>query len=770
MFAKVLVDIQHIQVNRFFDYKIPNHLLGVLERGMRVIVPFNEQKRLGYILEITETSTAATKDIIESLDIMPTINEELFLLIDELMQNNNHLLSQIFSTVVPNELLVGYHKQLRLLDSTQADEAFNMHFNRNGIWKLAEKDIIHHPRIKHYLRKEVVALETVLKEKKTLNQEQVYTFNAHHHYPKAKQYEFLHIFDDQESITKKQLLDQGATSSMLNTLLKHNVLSVQKRDVFREVLPDIESQYHPVTLNSDQQQAAEKIINAFDINQTFLLKGVTGSGKTEVYLHVIEELLKKDGCVLFLVPEIALIMPMAAKLKARFSDVAIYHSGLNKGERYDQYRYIQQGDASIILGTRSSIFLPIENLKLIIIDEEHDNSYQQTEGLYYDTKALAHLRASYHQIPLVFGSATPSIETMYRARQNMIQLLELPNRPFDNPLPSIAFVDMKQELKDKHTSIFSRALLEAMKDRLAKNEQTMLLFNRKGYAPFVLCRRCGDVPSCPSCGIDLTYYKDKQKLTCHYCGHTQNFESLCQACQTPSLKEVGVGIEYVEQVLKKTLPQARILRMDANATKTKGSFETIWKAFNNQEADILLGTQMIAKGLDFPKVTLVGILMADLALSIPSYLAAEQTYNLLSQMTGRSGRLTSGEAIIQGYQLDHYAIQEVNNSYDAFYKEALYQRQLTKYPPFGKIAHLIFEGESYLKTYQRAFQVKKLVSTAEVTALGPSPAMIKKHKNKYRFILTLKYPNQLPPIIFEVLKFNPESQIDIRFTPSLDVM
>jgi len=298
-------------------------------------------------------------------------------------------------------------------------------------------------------------------------------------------------------------------------------------------------------------------------------------------------------------------------------------------------------------------------------------------------------------------------------------LLELNERPKALPLPHLHFIDMKDELKQKNTSIFSTLLLDKMKDRLIKKEQTMLLFNRKGYAPFVLCRGCGHVPMCPHCDISLTYYKDKQTLKCHYCGFEQPYDAHCMMCHEPKVKEIGVGIEYVTEQLKKTLPEARVLRMDQNATRTKGSHEWIWHQFLNEEADILVGTQMIAKGLDFPKVTLVGVLMADLLLKVPSYQSAEHTYMLLTQVTGRSGRFLPGEAIIQGYDLSHYAIQSVHKGYDLFYKEALYRRKLSNYPPFQNNAQLLVEGSSFLKTYQIAFMLKKKMTEMGLLTIGP---------------------------------------------------
>ncbi|MDO9629981.1 MAG: primosomal protein N', partial [Acholeplasmataceae bacterium] len=525
-----------------------------------------------------------------------------------------------------------------------------------------------------------------------------------------------------------------------------------------------------VILTDEQEYAKNEILKKIGKAETFLLKGITGSGKTEVYIEVMEKVIQKNMGILVLVPEITLIAPMAKRLKSRFKNVAIYHSALSKGEKYDQYKKIQSHQASIILGTRSAVFLPIDNLGLIIIDEEHDQSYEQFEGVIYDAKQIAHMRSIYHKAPLVLGSATPSIQSMYQATNGVFHLLELTKRPFDLILPIIWLVDMKDELKKKNSSIFSKSLLEGMKKRIENKEQTILLFNRKGYSPFVLCRSCGDVPSCPHCDISLTYYKDRQVLKCHYCGYEKPYQATCEVCKEPKVKEFGAGIEYVENELKKALPKARILRMDHNMTRTKSSHEIIWNQFNNEEADILLGTQMVAKGLDFPKVTLVGVLMADLLLKVPSYRASENCYMLLAQVTGRAGRFLPGEAIIQGYNLDHYAIKSVSEGYDTFYKEALYNRKLSNYLPFKNTSQILVEGMNFLKTYQHAFMIKKSLIGLSIDVLGPTQAIIKKIKDHYRFTLTIKYQDMDYEKLFQIIKAFDQDPYKVKYFPTLDIV
>jgi primosomal protein N' (replication factor Y) len=770
MFAKVIVDIRHEEVNHAFDYIVPQSYEDFLVRGMRVLVPFGPQTRMGYVVDIITQSETATKEITEVLDVVPTLSDELFFIVEHIMKSQPALFASVFMTVIPAELAVQYQKIARLKIESACPMDIKPFFDRHGIWKLLKRDQVYYPRLKRLADKGVIDIETFIKAKETIKTETAYTFNSNHQYARISHYQVLDVlFREQDQIPRRELIASGLSVSQINTLLKHDVIRSVDQEVKRDIHHVFEIKEDRVTLNIGQKQAISAIKEHLNEPKIFLLKGITGSGKTEVYLNVMESVIRSGKQVLFLVPEITLIGPMAQHLKSRFNDVAIYHSGLSKGERFDQYRMVKNQEASILLGTRSAVFLPLEHLGLIIMDEEHDDAYQQTEGVIYHAQDIAIIKSGFHQVPLILGSATPSIVTMYQANQGLYELLELNQRPKTLPLPTIQFVDMKKELKDQNTSIFSSVLLSKMKDRLLKKEQTLLLFNRKGYAPFVLCRGCGHVPVCPHCDISLTYYKDKQTLKCHYCGFEQPYEARCMMCHEPKVKEIGVGIEYVTEQLKKVLPDARILRMDQNVTKTKGSHELIWHQFLNEEADVLVGTQMIAKGLDFPKVTLVGVLMADMLLKVPSYRSAEQTYMLLSQVTGRSGRFLPGEAIIQGYDLNHYAIKTVAETYDKFYQEALYSRKLSNYPPYTQHALILIEGISFLKTYQSAFMLKKKMIEYGITAIGPAPALIKKIKDLHRFTVTLKYQTIDMHQIFEIFKKLEQPDVRISFYPTLDI-
>ncbi|RJX25706.1 MAG: primosomal protein N' [Acholeplasma sp.] len=768
MFAEVVIDIKHTDVNQTYDYIIPQAFEGFLTRGMRVMVPFGTMMRLGFIVKIKEISDRAEKEIASILDTIPTIDDELFLLIDHMEHTSASLISSLFQEVIPDVCLVSYQKVVTVLNIDEIPADIEPYFNTKGIWKLKTRDQVFYPRLKRLQDKKIVRIETHFREKKTEKWETYYTYNPHHLYPKIDRYEhIIALFHEHPLKQRSALISDGISVSTLNTLIKHDVLFEEKREVKRNIsVPRLESK--EIILNQEQTQAVNEVKYALESNTTFLLKGITGSGKTEVYLKLIKEVEKTGKKTLLLVPEIQLITPMAERLLSHDLSFAIYHSALSKGERYDQYKSIQKGEVSVILGTRSAIFLPIEDLGLIIIDEEHDESYRQTEGVIYDARDLAKIRADFHHIPLLFGSATPSIVTMYDALHGKIALLELKKRATNLPLPKLTFVDMKQELKDKHLSIFSRPLIAGLKNRLENHEQSILFLNRKGYAPFVLCRACGDVPTCPHCDVSLRFYKDKKMLKCPYCGYEKEFSATCDRCHEPKVKEIGIGIEYVEEQLKKVFPKARILRLDHEMTTTKHAHEVIWHDFHQKEADILIGTQMVTKGLDFPGVTLVGVLMSDLLLKIPSYQSTERAFMMLTQATGRSGRALEGEAIIQGYDLGHYAIQAVEKGYDAFYQEAIQSRKLLGYKPFKETSQLLFEGKGFLKTYQKAFMLKKKLDKLGFTALGPSQALIKKMKDQYRFTITLKYdPQDLTPL-FKMIQDQHDEEIMIRFSPILD--
>jgi primosomal protein N' (replication factor Y) (superfamily II helicase) len=769
MFCEVIIDIKHTNVNRYFDYLVPEHLIPFLERGMRVVVPFNEQKRLGFVMRIKEESQFATKSILDILDVLPTISEASFKLLDQLENEVIAPYAALIETVIPNEFMMNYHKQIRIINQTLVFDHMKPYFNRNGVWHIKGTDYHHKNDVKKMIEIGAVTIETIAKGKAKPKTKKTYKLSTNHTYALTKrqliaidQMKMDAIYDDND------LEAFGLSASMVSTLTKHGVLKKSNEIVIRDVFHVFDLKPKEVTLTKKQNEIYQALIQ-HKAPQTYLLKGITGSGKTELYIQWIKHFLDQGKKAILLVPEIVLIGMMAQRLKSSFPDqVVIYHSALSTGERYDAIMQLAAGQARILLGTRSALFVPVEDLGIIILDEEQDNAYIQKEGVQYDARKFAEILAKHHQAHLVLGSATPSLVSMYQAQQNKYRLLELNERPFATPMPKISYVDMKDELKSGNTSMFSKKLINGIKERLSRKEQVLILHNRKGYAPFVLCRSCGHVPSCPHCEISLTYYQEKNELKCHYCGYQASYNKVCNVCTSETIKPVGAGTELVVQSLKKQFPDANILRMDADVTTTKGSHEHIWHTFANRDADILIGTQMISKGLDFPKVTLVGILMADQLLKIPSYFASEQTYMLLAQMSGRSGRLIQGESIIQGYNTEHFAIQSVAKDYDYFYQKAINDRKLASYEPFVSTSQILFEGHGYLETYQVAFQFRKNLMPIITKVLGPAPAILRKIKDKYRFTITLKYDQLDISKIKDLINHYQTKHIRITYIPMLE--
>ncbi len=770
MFASVIVDIKNKEINRQFDYIIKDEDVLSIKRGMRVVVPFGEQLRMGYVISIFDKSEKANKEIVDILDVQPTVDEETFKIIDDIYEKTHQIYAAIFETVVPSQIQLKYKKQITLLNPDLVDASFKQLFNHKNMLTISKNNHEYDYKLRKYNAMNAIEIKQIYEQKTKEKYETKYQFNKNHQYQRASIYEDVLILLKDQIHSKDELIDLGLSISSIKTLVKHGVLSKLEVKIKRDVSHVFKLNDKKISLTKDQSKIFEHIKIGLNHHEKHLIKGVTGSGKTEIYLNLIEEVLKQHKQVMILVPEITLIAPMAQRLKSKFDDVEIYHSALSSGERLDAYIAIKEGESRILLGTRSASFLPFKALGLIIIDESHDDSYIQNESVIYDAIDVLELRALIKDISIVLGSATPKVTRYYQAKNQVYQLHELNQRPNGIKLPHIELVDMKDELKASNTSMFSRKLEQAILDRLSKKEQVMILFNRKGYAPFVMCRTCGHVPTCPTCGIALTYYKDDQKLKCHYCGHEEMYKDHCSVCQSTQIKEVGVGIEQVEKALKKAFSQARILRMDANVAKTKGSHEMIWHQFNEADADILLGTQMIAKGLDFPKVTLVGVLMADLMLRIPSYLASEKAYTLLTQISGRSGRFTQGDVIIQGYDLNHYAIKHAKDAYETFYQSALYDRKIANYEPFMHIAQLLVEGKSYLKTYQNAFRLKKHIEQINTySVLGPTPAYIKKIGDDYRFVMTLKY-KIFDSKIFEYIDQVESKETRIKYYPNQELV
>ena len=500
-------------------------------------------------------------------------------------------------------------------------------------------------------------------------------------------------------------------------------------------------------LNAEQAAVVEQVTSQIaQESNPFLLEGVTGSGKTEVYLHIIDKVLKLGKTAIVLVPEISLTPQMTNRFISRFGkQVAIMHSALSDGEKFDEWRKIKSGQARVVVGARSAIFVPIENIGAIIIDEEHEATYKQESNPRYHARDVALLRAKYHKAVLLMGSATPSIESRARASRGVYQFLQLTHRA--NPMakiPKVEIVDFRDYVGQQEVSNFTPYLLEKIADRLEKNEQVVLMLNRRGYSSFIMCRDCGYVDECPNCDISLTLHMDTKTMNCHYCGFEKSIPHTCPNCHSRSIRYYGTGTQKAYDELVEIFPQARILRMDVDTTRQKGAHQRILDKFGNHEADILLGTQMIAKGLDFPNVTLVGVLNADTSLNLPDFRSSERTFQLLTQVAGRAGRAEKeGEVLIQTYNPQHYAIQLAQKQdYEAFYAYEMGIRRQLAYPPYYFTVGLTLSHKDEQSVVRKSFELLQLLRqqlSDKIKILGPTPKPIARTHNLYHYQIIVKY-------------------------------
>lgn len=567
----------------------------------------------------------------------------------------------------------------------------------------------------------------------------------------------VEIIYDGEAKTKKQqeclqyikkncripLKDIPYSKSVIDHLVKQGLVRYKEVEDYRTPY-QIQQDTKSVTLTPKQQEIVNQILQRKE--RISLIHGVTGSGKTEIYLALVKEILKQNKSVIMLVPEISLTPMMVEIFKKRFGDnVAILHSRLSQGEKYDEYRRIKRQEVKIVVGARSAIFAPLENIGLIILDEEHDASYKQESKPRYLTSQIAKIRAKYHHAYVVLGSATPSLESYSRAIKGVYDLYELTQRINQKPLPEVKVIDMVQEMKAKNYSLFSRMMVNKIQETLDKNEQVILLLNKRGYATYLQCQDCGEVLKCPHCDVTLTYHKDGNCLKCHYCDYQIPFPRTCGHCGSTRFKTIGYGTQKIEEELTRMFHHAKVLRYDVDTTKGKNGHYQLLEKFKNKEANILLGTQMIAKGLDFEDVTFVGVLNADLSLNIPDFRASERTFQLLCQVAGRSGRgKKAGTVVIQTYNPTHYAIQcAAKHDYQNFYKKEMLYRQKAKYPPYCHLVSLMIQSSNEQEVNLVSEDIKKYLQQhlQQVMILGPAPSMIYKLSDIYRKRILIKFIN-----------------------------
>lgn len=726
MYVKVIIEIGVKAVDKEYVYKVPTAFLDKIKVGVRVKVNFGTQLLEGFITEIINNyeGNILVRDILEVVDDTPILNEEMFELADYLV--NKTLCSKIsaFQVMLP--------KALKAKNKTNMHKKFNKYIVLNSDINQVNDYIA---SCKYNSQKEI--LNKLLNEKKVL-------------------------------IT--------SLSSGIKTLEKKGLIKIIEEEVYRyNIIKD--NGFKKVSLNSDQERVVEKLISNLNISKTFLLYGITGSGKTEVYLEVIDNVLKEGKNAIMLVPEISLTPQIVQRFVNRFgNNIAILHSGLSDSEKYDEYRKIKEGLVKIVIGARSAIFAPFDNIGAIIIDEEHTSTYKQDEtSPRYDAKDVAIWRSKYHKCPLILGSATPSLESFARAGNHVFELLTLTRRPAGSVLPEVHIVDMKEEVK-RGNFVFSKLMTDKINEKLGKNEQIILLLNRRGYSSMITCSDCGYVEKCPKCDISLTYHKTSNTLRCHYCGFYKKKTDKCSSCGSSNIKDYGMGTQKLEEELKQKFPSANIIRMDMDTTSKKGAHEQIIKDFGRHKYDILVGTQMIAKGLDFPNVSLVGVLNADMSLTIPDFRSAERTFQLLSQVSGRAGRGDiQGEVIIQTYNNNHYSIVFAkNHDYLSFYKEEMKIRKSLSYPPYYYITLVNISCKDYELGFAHADKIGKyLRDNLEKTTiiLGPTMANMFKINNVFHYQCIIKYQrdNKLSKVLKEIddiYKIESKVNVSINVDPT----
>ena len=583
-----------------------------------------------------------------------------------------------------------------------------------------------------------------------------------------KQLEIIDYLKDNEEVLKSTIESKSA----LKSLIDNNIVIEYEKEVYREVKIDENSKN--ITLTLEQENAVNKIKESFNISKTILLHGVTGSGKTEVYISLVKEIIKQNKTAIILVPEISLTPQITARFKGVFGEnIAILHSSLSDGEKYDEFRRIKRGEVSVVIGARSAIFAPLNNIGILIIDEEHSDSYKQDCNPRYNTYDIAQKRSETHKCPVLLASATPTIESYARSMKGYYEFISLPNRVNKRPLPKVSIIDMKSEIR-KGNKLISEELYNKIQDRLDKNEQVMLLLNRRGYSNYVSCMSCGYISKCPNCDITLTYHKTSNMLRCHYCGYGTKNISICPSCKENSIRQIGTGTQKIEEEVQNMFQNAKVCRMDADTTSKKGSHHKIINEFNEGKYNILIGTQMISKGLNFPNVTLVGVINADSSLNIPNFRSSENTYSLLDQVIGRAGRdKKEGKAVIQTFNPEHYSIVNASiHDYKSFYNYEMSIRKKLNYPPYCFITLIKISSKDFSLGMSEAnkikdYLVKRLKST---NILGPSMANVLKVNNIYNFQIILKYKkdDSLYNTLEEILKIyecNSKVKIEFDFSP-----
>lgn len=703
-YANVIIDISHEKVDRPFQYRIPDSLKEKLAVGMCVQIPFGtgNRKRKGYVIEITGKNEYPEEKIKE-IDGIITDNlpaeADAIRLAAWMRQTYGSTMIAALKTVLPVKHTVKAVEKKKLRCILSAEELTAL--------------------LGECMRKHQNAKVRVLQE--LLTEEEL----------------------PYELVTGKL----HVSAATLNSLVNQGAITIESESSYRNpVSLNVTAESGP-ELSEEQRYIKEQILSDYDknIRKTYLIHGITGSGKTLVYLALIEEMIKRGKQCIVLIPEIALTYQTLLRFYKRFGDrVSVMNSSLSQGERFDQCERARKGEIDVMIGPRSALFVPFPNLGMIVIDEEHEGSYISENAPRYHARETAEYLASLKKASLVLGSATPSLEAYYKAKKGEYRLFTMKNRKNGGELANVRIVDLRQELRKGNRSIFSSDLQELIRDRLGKKQQIMLFLNRRGYAGFVSCRSCGYVMKCPHCDVSLSQHIGG-KMVCHYCGYETFQPKRCPNCSSNYILGFKAGTQQIERQLYELFPGIRVLRMDGDTTKQKGSFEKILSSFAEGEADVLLGTQMIVKGHDFPNVTLVGVLAADLSLNDSDYRAGEKTFQLLTQAEGRAGRgILPGEAVIQTYRPEHYSIQQAaKQDYEAFYEEEILYRELLEYPPAGHMLTILVVSKDEKRCKGLAVRLAKEAG-AYVHVIGPTPAAVSKVKDYYRYMIYLKSLKEEP--------------------------
>lgn len=774
--ASVIVDVPAKQTDRTFDYLIPDEWQETIQPGMRVIVPFGPRKVQGFVMGLkNESEFKKLREISEPMDLEPILNQELLELAEWLTDHTLCFKIFAFQVMLPAALKAKYEKTVKLAKEIQLNEIhpklqgiFNkveiIHWEdalKGGIVPLLQKEAMKGRLEVNYQVKERLKKKYLKYVRPIVPQEQLKEAADGLSLKAAKQKAVLMYFiQNPDPMELRKLLSElNISGGTVKALVDKQLLTEEDMEVYRDPFEHRTfERTQPLPLTVDQQAAISPILNSIEtkLHQVFLLYGVTGSGKTEIYLQSIQDCLEKGREAIVLVPEIALTPQMVNRFKGRFGDmVAVLHSGLSVGEKYDEWRKIQRKEVKVVVGARSAIFAPFENLGIIIIDEEHETSYKQEEMPRYHARDVAIKRAKKYRCPVVLGSATPSLESFARAQKGVYQLLTLPSRMNQKPLPSVEIIDMREELRAGNRSMFSSKLFEMLKDRIERKEQCVLFLNKRGHSSFVMCRDCGYVMSCPNCDISLTYHRVNEQMKCHYCGFESTVPKVCPECTSEHIRYFGTGTQKVEAELSKILPEARVIRMDVDTTGRKGAHEKLLKDFQDGKADILLGTQMIAKGLDFPNITLVGVLSADTMLHLPDFRSSEKTFQLLTQVSGRAGRHElPGEVIIQTYTPEHYSVElAAIQDFDRFYQREMMVRKIHHYPPFYYLTLITVSHERLMDVVSATERIASFIRSrvsSKAVVLGPAASPIPRINNRYRYHCLIKYKQE--PELYKTLK------------------